>query len=230
METRVCPDCHPAPTSSRRPTRQGERSPVAAALGLYFALLATFVLLVVRDGVTTQLLVDAIDAVIVFSFVLAWRDRLRSVLRLPENPAWWVYAPLLAAGTFLVTTIYLVGVRAFLPEVESLAYSASFRREGFGWPWIVLSICVAPALVEEFAFRGVMLQALRRVMTKREVVVVTALMFTVLHIAPLAFPTLIMIGLVLGWVRLQSGSIWPCVLLHLCHNAVVLLEEALSLG
>ncbi len=230
MDGALCPACNPSHDLPLRPTRQQHDSPIGAALGLYFALLATFVFMVVSDGPGAVLFVDAVDAVIVLVFVIAWRKRLGNLLRPPENPSWWAYAVLLAGGTYAVTTVFVHLVNGMFTGLEAETYSGPYLEAGYGWHWVVLSICIQPAIVEEFAFRGVIMQALQRVMSPREVLIVSALMFTVLHVTVLSFPALFMIGLVLGWVRMRSKSIWPCVVLHACHNGFVLLEEVILAG
>jgi membrane protease YdiL (CAAX protease family) len=62
-------------------------------------------------------------------------------------------------------------------------------------------------------------------MPTREAVLISALMFMVLHLAVLSFPHLLVIGLVLGYVRVRSGSLYPCMLLHFTHNLLVVLAE-----
>jgi membrane protease YdiL (CAAX protease family) len=224
----ACPACSRGPPRRARPTQQQGTSPVGSALGLYFALLATFIFMVVSEGPATELFVGGVDAVIVLVWVGMWQRRIRPILSPPANPAWWVWAPALALCTFALAVLWVSFANSSFGVGEE-SYSEAYLAEGFGWPWIILSICVQPALVEEFAFRGVIMQALRHVMSEREVLVVSAFMFTVLHVNVLSFPSLLMIGLVLGWVRLRSRSIWPCVLLHFCHNGLVLLDEAVGL-
>ena len=32
-----------------------------------------------------------------------------------------------------------------------------------------------------------------------------------------------LLGIVLGWIRFRSGSIWPGMLLHICHNGLIVM-------
>ena len=206
--------------------RAGRSSP---ALGLYFALLISFVFLAFSESAGTILFVDALDLLIVMLWVVAWRKDLLPIMRLPVAGGWLLAAPLLAMGTFFVTSVFVDAVNGMFAGIDAPSYSEPFLSDGWGWIWVVLSVCVQPALMEEFAFRGVIFEALGRVMSEREVLVVTSLLFAVLHISPLALPTLFMMGWLLGWMRQRSGSIWPCVLLHGCHNGLVVLDEAVGL-
>jgi membrane protease YdiL (CAAX protease family) len=54
-------------------------------------------------------------------------------------------------------------------------------------------------------------------------VVVSAAAFAVLHFSILALPFLFVMGLLLGWLRLHTGSIIPPITAHFFHNLVMLL-------
>ncbi len=80
-------------------------------------------------------------------------------------------------------------------------------------------------MIEELAFRGIIFGALRRVLEPMEAVLVSALMFMILHLAIASFPHLFAIGLLLGWLRMHTGSMYPGMLLHFLHNFLVVLSE-----
>jgi len=44
-----------------------------------------------------------------------------------------------------------------------------------------------------------------------------------------ALPIFVIIGLALGWLRMRTGSVYPAMVMHGMHNAVVLVL-AVSLG
>ncbi|NQT11773.1 MAG: CPBP family intramembrane metalloprotease, partial [Planctomycetes bacterium] len=69
------------------------------------------------------------------------------------------------------------------------------------------------------------LEALQGTLGPRDALIVSALMFMVLHVAVLSFPHLLLMGLVLGYLRMKSGSLYPCMVLHFTHNLLVILVE-----
>jgi membrane protease YdiL (CAAX protease family) len=92
-------------------------------------------------------------------------------------------------------------------------------------------MALLPALVEEIAFRGVIFDSLDDLLGRRELIIATALMFMILHLAMLSIIFLVVMGLSLGWLRHRSGSIWPPVALHFLHNSIVILWSlALTAG
>jgi hypothetical protein len=66
--------------------------------------------------------------------------------------------------------------------------------------------------------------SLRTVLAGAGAVVASALLFGIFH--EVIFPGRLLastfLGLVLGWVRLRSGSIVPCIVLHAIHNGLLL--------
>ncbi|RDJ00033.1 CPBP family intramembrane metalloprotease [Dyella solisilvae] len=95
-------------------------------------------------------------------------------------------------------------------------------------PLALIVVSLGP-LVEELLFRGVLLSAVSRHVGNAWAIVLTALLFAVVHLPDLSFlwyalPNLALLGLVLGWLRVQSGSIWPAVLAHGMNNLLAVVS------
>lgn len=92
-------------------------------------------------------------------------------------------------------------------------------------PWWTIVI-LAP-LIEEWMFRGVAWEALRRIGPQRTVLFGSALLFAMMHGLGgggwLEFPHRFAGGLVLGIVRIKTGVLWPCVLAHFVWNGLAVL-------
>ena len=87
------------------------------------------------------------------------------------------------------------------------------------WATITYGVLIAP-LVEELLFRGFLLPPLTRRLGRSLAVVLTALLFGLLHLSdPASVPPLVAFGLALGGLRQWSGSLGPSVLLHALNNA-----------
>ena len=83
-------------------------------------------------------------------------------------------------------------------------------------------LAAAPAICEELLFRGVVLTALRDRFRPKTGVIISSLLFSVYHLNPAQMPTAFVLGLILGWLTLRSGSIWPAILVHALHNGCLL--------
>ena len=96
-----------------------------------------------------------------------------------------------------------------------------------GWTaWVILAVCVQPAIVEELFFRYLALGHLLPILGRRGAVVVSSIMFGFAHLfALLSTPYLILVGIVFGYARLWGRSMALPIALHFAHNLAVLWFE-----
>ncbi len=98
----------------------------------------------------------------------------------------------------------------------------------FGFLLTVISTVIMPALVEEFACRGLTLGILRK-FGDGFAIVASSILFGVMHGNFEQMPFAIMVGLILGFVTVKSGTIWVAVAIHAFNNAIsVVCEYALA--
>ncbi len=99
--------------------------------------------------------------------------------------------------------------------------------EMYGLPlWLILlTLAVVPAVFEELCFRGFLFASLRTLLAADRSVIASAMLFGVFHevIFPGRLLTSTFLGLVLGWVRMRTGSIIPGIVLHMVHNGLLLM-------
>ena len=94
---------------------------------------------------------------------------------------------------------------------------------------IVASMAVIPAIFEELFFRGYLFSALEKRLSPGRTIVITALLFGAFHVlaksvlATERFLPSSCMGLVLGCVAWRSKSVFPGMLLHACHNGLLVL-------
>jgi sodium transport system permease protein len=84
-------------------------------------------------------------------------------------------------------------------------------------------IAVLPGLLEELVVRGVLLPSLAAIMPPAAAVLVSATLFAAMHGDVYRFLFTFTIGIVLGFVRLWTGSLWPSVIAHATLNALTFL-------
>lgn len=210
-----------------------------SAVALYFALLAVSVVSMVwmlaskRSGLPAMgdLAASGAMALITLGWCIATAGAAAQpgVSPAPARPgaafAGWM---LLGAATAIPTMLISSAATAMLGrwfDVPQVQYLRDLTAEGYGLPFPVLLVCVMPAIFEELAFRGVMLSALEPVLGGREAMLVTALMFAILHLSVPSMPHLFLMGAALAWLRQRSGSLLPGMIAHFGHNFLVLLSE-----
>jgi membrane protease YdiL (CAAX protease family) len=128
----------------------------------------------------------------------------------------------LAAGALLVAfgSAHALGLAVHMSDDLMMLEFRAFRH-GL---WLALFFIsgVTPVL-EEWLFRGTMLELLMAVFARQTAVVVTALLFAFMHLTPLTIVHHGLVGLVCGRVRLATGSLWPAIGCHAAYNALVVL-------
>ena len=102
---------------------------------------------------------------------------------------------------------------------QMMAKDADLRRSYF-----VMAVFFAP-FAEEFLFRGLLFRALDREWAGRWrgwlPILGSAAFFAIYHPA-LAWPPVFLVGATNAWLFKKTGKLYPCVLLHMLYNAVVL--------
>lgn len=221
------PDVEP-PAQHRLERSRDDIWPVLkGALQLFGALLATSFVAMVAHQLKSSPWVDVI-ASCVFSIIVvgfALRDRSHVLALLRKGMRTLPMArTVLAVGA---TALLLSGYFAVLQGMGMPFVNYSDDALAAGWPvWTVYAMTVVqPAIFEEIAFRGVVLDRLQRALGASEALLVQAAMFSVLHLMPLIFPSHFLMGLLFGWLRIRSGSLYPGMLAHAAWNAWVIWNE-----
>jgi sodium transport system permease protein len=115
-----------------------------------------------------------------------------------------------------------------LGDAQIQAAMAMIERMRQAPVWLLLLVfAVAPAVVEEVCFRGFFFTAIRGTLRPLWVITFTAMVFGLFHVltgnallVERFLPSTLM-GLVIGWVAYKTGSIFPGMLIHFVHNALL---------
>lgn len=89
---------------------------------------------------------------------------------------------------------------------------------------LLVVMAVIPPLCEELAFRGFMLSGLRRLGHEWRAVIISAIFFGLTH--PIIQQSMLacLVGVVIGVLAVRTGSLLPCVIFHMTHNALAVLS------
>jgi uncharacterized protein len=163
-------------------------------------------------------------------------------LGLTEKPGWIVSVlAVLFIIIILPFTNFLTYFNANLHLPQSLSGLETFFRDkeiqmteimesllkpgGMGGIFVnLLVIAVIPAIGEELTFRGIIQKLLNRWFGHPHwAILVTAFLFSAMHIQFLSFLPRFFLGLVLGYLFYWSGSIWLTMLVHFINNAIAVI-------
>ena len=93
---------------------------------------------------------------------------------------------------------------------------------------LLLCVAAAPAICEELAFRGFILSGCRSLGNNTRAIVVSALFFGITHAFLQQSINAFVMGLVLGYLAVRSGSLLPGVTFHFLHNSMMVLSAKLT--
>lgn len=88
----------------------------------------------------------------------------------------------------------------------------------------ILIMAVLPGICEEFLFRGAILSGLEAAGTKRAMLVSAAL-FALLHGSLIGLPSQFLLGLIITYIVVCSGSVYAGAIYHTVHNAATLILQ-----
>lgn len=92
--------------------------------------------------------------------------------------------------------------------------------ELLGNPLGILAVAIVAPIVEELVFRGALLGGLlKNGISARTAILVSALTFGIIHMNPIQIVFAGIIGILLGWTYWRTGSLMPCILMHVANNS-----------
>ena len=111
--------------------------------------------------------------------------------------------------------------RGMLEALQEMLTAAPFWQ-------VLLVLAVMPAVCEELAFRGFILSGFRHLGHKWRAVFYAALFFGVSHLILQQSIIACLLGVLIGYLAVQSGSILPSILFHVIHNTLTLAAVQVS--
>jgi sodium transport system permease protein len=176
-----------------------------------------------RAVLITQLGVIALPALLMTA--LAARCPRRTLLL--HWPRWRAVPAALALALAVQPAMHVVGsaIEQLYPVSEQfgqlfLRLKQIIRQEPF-WQ-VALLAALLPAVCEELAFRGHILTGLHRGGHKWRAIVISALLFGFTHGVLQQTLAAALLGVVLGYLAVQSGSILPSMVFHAAYNLLAL--------
>ena len=101
---------------------------------------------------------------------------------------------------------------------ENLSTGSSVSLDyGFLLKEFILS-CILPGFCEEFLLRGIMLNASKKFTNTRYCLIISSILFGLMHLNINQFFYATILGFMMGYVVIVSGSIFPSMIMHFLNN------------
>lgn len=124
-------------------------------------------------------------------------------------------------------------INAIITSLMGMDMSSLLIEEypnGYQWYHFVLDtikLAIVPAFCEELLFRGLILDRLSR-FGRAKAIFISALLFGLMHQNPGQIFYTFILGLILGYMFFESGSIWGGIILHFVNNFTQVIMNAVN--
>ena len=182
-----------------------------------------------ENQATAQLVIGGADMFVVLAAIWLTRVQLRPLLRFDWDVVQYSLIGVILLVPLMMLNFGFHGMLAELMGLEGTGMLDPFADAGYA-PWVaIVAICVMPGIWEEVAFRGLIQTQLQRAVGAREAIVLSALLFAVIHLSFFSGVYLFLLGLVLGYLCHRSRSLIPGMVLHFVHNLIVVVDEWIAM-
>lgn len=102
-------------------------------------------------------------------------------------------------------------------------FARLFESDSGIWSGVLRVVVLAP-IIEELIFRGVIFSGFQRIYSAFWAIFFSALLFSLFHLNPWQLGPTFLLGLLLGFVRLRTGSLLAAIFTHSLHNGMIFLS------
>lgn len=132
--------------------------------------------------------------------------------------------PIILWGVVLMVAADIV-IEPLLELFPPEAYNSVKATVGLGG-WAILSTVVAAPILEEILFRGLIFESCSERFGRGVALLISALLFGLVHVVPVQMISAFVMGLILGYVYLRTRSLASVIVLHAINNAIAYVSMA----
>ena len=146
-------------------------------------------------------------------------------LGLAVRPVDLIGVPVGVATQFLLIPALYWPLRELWPDtfdparLEERAQELADKAGGFDTVLLVLVVVVGAPIVEELVYRGLVQRSLSTAVGASAGLLLTAILFAIIHFSPVEYPGLFLAGLVFGGCLTVTGRLGTAIVTHAAFNA-----------
>lgn len=211
--------------------------PYPISIGFHFLLgIATAMIPTLNTELITQVfgiflsIISLVVPFFIYSVMIKMPLRVAFPLKKP-NPKEDIPAIFVLLGAVFFGGM-LSNVTAFvfsLFGLEPVMYQMDIPYSTVGRILYAVDIVLIPAIFEEYVFRGVILQSLRRY-GDLFALIVSSIIFSLLHANFVQIPYTLVFGFLMGYFALKTSSLWVCMVIHFINNGMAVAFEFLAMS
>jgi membrane protease YdiL (CAAX protease family) len=124
------------------------------------------------------------------------------------------------SGSISEYFIRKLNIPDFLAQLHTQIFTSYSSQELL---WLIVVVCITPAVCEEMLFRGYVQRTLERTLGMKSVFI-TGIIFGLFHMQPLNLISLSFLGILIGYFYYRSKSLMPCIFAHFTNNLLAVLS------
>ncbi len=196
---------------------------------LVFALLAYLILVNfvhIGEGYINKLLINMAFAVIILIFYFIDLAQINKLFRFSKPNKSLLIKIIILAPLFAVLVSYIANLlNQNFSEINYVTYYERFSDFPAPFIFAVILVGIFPAIFEEIAFRGVVFNELSRITGLKSSIIISSILFTILHLSVLSIFWIFPIGLIFGYFRAKYRTLWYGIIGHFIYNVSIVLIE-----
>ncbi len=200
----------------------------------FFSLLPMNYYPLLSDAVTqlAQILAYALSLTVPF-LLYSMYIKIPLSAALPMRPvsAGLIISTTLASLAVSLVALYASDFTRFVYNFFNIRFyepAAVLPADILGTILYIINMTILPAVFEEFAFRGIFMQSFRR-FGDSFALLVSSILFSLVHISPISMPHAFIMGLVIGYFVLFTGSLHTGMVIHFIYNLLAIIISQLYL-
>ncbi len=134
------------------------------------------------------------------------------------------------AGNVLSVMYFNIVMRLFPNTFNALTDAITKSTYTGSFASIFCTIAIVPAVCEELLFRGAIQGSLGTLKKPMARVLLTGILFGLFHIDLIRIPFAVIMGIILSYAYLRSGSIFVPIVMHFANNAYSAIASYATLG
>lgn len=173
----------------------------------------------VDSSLTSILFFDGVFALsAVLFFILLGSDGIK-LLKWPR------FSILKLLGVIVFAVAFSYGVNQIIPWINTnifntaeTSYSLQYIEHPYGNYIMIFSVAIMPAIFEELAYRGYLMEKFLKIMGKKETVYLSAFLFFLMHFSIASIFWMIPFAIILAEIRIRENTLWYGIITHFCFN------------
>ncbi len=165
----------------------------------YIALLR---LVKLENNYTTTLITDLIfAAIVIIFFILNFRAIVPVLFPKQFNYKLTTLILIFFSLSALVVTRFIDFLNQNIFNITKSGYYEEFIDTPSPLLLCIISIGVFPAVFEEIAFRGILFNELKNIISVNATIILTTVLFTIMHLSIISFIWILPLGFIFGYLR-----------------------------